>query len=101
MDETTPASRSHPGETPRMRLPAGREMAVFLGGAPKGVALVMHHGTPSDATTFAGWAAASDARGLRLVCASRPGYATSTRHAGRSVADAAKDTAAILEALGH
>jgi pimeloyl-ACP methyl ester carboxylesterase len=88
-------------KTRRMPLPGGRALDVFLGGDPKGVALVMHHGTPSDATTFAGWDAACDARGLRLICASRPGYATSSRHAGRSVADAAKDTAAILDALGH
>ena len=99
MNEIPAPGRSHTGETRRVPLPGGREMDVFLGGDPKGLAIVMHHGTPSDATTFARWDAACDARGLRLVCASRPGYATSTRHAGRSVADAAKDTAAMLDKL--
>jgi pimeloyl-ACP methyl ester carboxylesterase len=61
----------------------------------------MHHGTPADATTFADWHAACETRGLRLICASRPGYAGSTRSAGRAVAQVADDVAAILDALGH
>jgi hypothetical protein len=41
---------------------------------------------PADATTFADWHGACKVRGIRLICASRPGYAASTRLAGRSVA---------------
>ncbi len=40
------------------------------------------------------------ARGLRLVGVSRPGYAASARRPGRTVADAAADTAAVLDTLG-
>src|ERR1041384_4124854 len=87
--------------TQSLTLPDGRVVEVFLGGDPAGYPLVMHHGTPSDATTFADWHAACQARGLRLICASRPGYAASTRLAGRSVADVAADTSAIPDWLGH
>lgn len=86
--------------TRSLALPDGRTADVFLGGDPGGVALVMHHGTPSDATTFADWHGACATRGLRLVCVSRPGYATSTRLPGRDVAHAAADTAAVLDDLG-
>jgi pimeloyl-ACP methyl ester carboxylesterase len=45
-------------------------------------------------------ARAAEARGLRLVTWSRPGYGASTRQAGRSVADVVADTAAVLDHLG-
>lgn len=82
-------------------LPDGRTLDVFLGGDAGGFPLVMHHGTPSDSTTFADWDEPCRERGLRLVCASRPGYATSTRLPGREVAHAAHDTAQLLDQLGH
>ncbi len=78
----------------------GRRADVFLGGDPDGIPLVMHHGTPSDATTFAGWDADCAARGLRLICASRPGYAGSSRQQGRDVAAVAADAAELLDQLG-
>jgi pimeloyl-ACP methyl ester carboxylesterase len=79
----------------------GRYTEVLLGGDPAGYPLVMHHGTPSDATTFADWHEPCMARGIRLICASRPGYAASTRMAGRSVAHVAADVSAILDGLGQ
>src|SRR5215211_2096020 len=72
--------------TQSLTLVDGRVVDVFLGGDPLGYPLVMHHGTPADATTFADWHEPCQARGMRLICASRPGYAASTRLAGRSVA---------------
>jgi pimeloyl-ACP methyl ester carboxylesterase len=45
-------------------------------------------------------AEAAAERGLRLVLYSRPGYDGSTPDPGRRVADAAADTAAVLDALG-
>lgn len=84
-----------------LTLPDGRTLDVFLGGDPSGFPLVMHHGTPSDSTTFADWDGPCAERGLRLICASRPGYATSTRLPGRDVAQAAHDTADLLDLLGH
>ena len=84
-----------------LALPAGRVADVLLGGDPAGYPLVMHHGTPADATLFADWHAPCLARGIRLISASRPGYAASSRMAGRSVAHVAGDVAAILDGLGH
>jgi pimeloyl-ACP methyl ester carboxylesterase len=37
---------------------------------------------------------------MRLIAYARPGYSGSTRHPGRTVADAARDTASVLDALG-
>jgi pimeloyl-ACP methyl ester carboxylesterase len=89
-----------PPMTNDFTLADGRILDVFLGGDPGGAALVMHHGTPCDATTFAGWHELCAARHLRLICVSRPGYAGSTRLPGRRVAQAAHDTAAVLDRLG-
>jgi len=72
--------------TQSLTLADGRVVEVFLGGDPTGYPLVMHHGTPADATTFADWHTPCQTRGGRLICASHPGYAASTRLAGRSVA---------------
>jgi hypothetical protein len=60
--------------TQSLPLADGRVVEIFLGGDPAGYPLVMHHGTPSDATTFADWHEACQARGMRLICASRSLY---------------------------
>jgi pimeloyl-ACP methyl ester carboxylesterase len=81
-----------------MILGAGaRSLDVLVGGASDGPALILHHGTPSDATTWGDWDEAARARGLRLFALSRPGYATSARRPGRTVADVADDVAVVLE----
>ena len=83
-----------------VRLSDRRSLDVLVGGAEGGLGLIAHHGTPSDATRFASWDEPAARHGLRLVTYSRPGYATSTRHPGRSVADAAADVAALADAVG-
>lgn len=87
-------------KTRMLTLPDGRDVDVFVGGAPDGFAVVMHHGTPSDATTFADWEDSCRSRGIRLICVSRGGYATSERLAGRDVAHAATASADVLDQLG-
>jgi pimeloyl-ACP methyl ester carboxylesterase len=87
--------------TQTITLSHGRTVDLFLGGDPNGRPLVMHHGTPSDSTTFADWHDDCAARHLRLICMSRPGYAATPRMAGRSVADIAHLTADLLDQLGH
>ena len=62
--------------------------------------LVFHWGTPGAAVWFGPLARAATRARLRLVMYSRPGYAGSTPRPGRSVADAAADVAAVLDALG-
>lgn len=78
----------------------GRSLDVLVGGAERGLGLIAHHGTPSDATRFATWDEPAARHGLRLVTYSRPGYATSTRNPGRTVGDIAADVAAVADAVG-
>lgn len=82
-----------------MRRPDGGELEALFedsGDQP----LVFHWGTPGAAVWFEPLAAAAAHARLRFVTYSRPGYAGSTPRPGRSVADAAADVAAILDALG-
>lgn len=77
----------------------GRLLDVLVSGPPDGPVLVLHTGTPCglvplppglDPVTM----------GIRTVLYARPGYGGSTPHPGRTIADGALDTAAILDALG-
>jgi pimeloyl-ACP methyl ester carboxylesterase len=78
----------------------GRDLEVEVTGPEGGPVLVFHHGTPGGSEQMRAMARAAEARGLRLVTWSRPGYGASTRQAGRSVADVVADTAAVLDHLG-
>jgi pimeloyl-ACP methyl ester carboxylesterase len=73
---------------------------VEIGGPEDGRAVVFHTGTPSAGRLFGPMIDAGGERGLRHVVYSRPGYATSDRRAGRSVADCVSDVTAITDALG-
>ena len=82
------------------QLPDGRRLDLRVSGPAGGFPLVFHHGTPCAAVPIRALERAVHARGLRLVTASRPGYGDSTPQPGRSVVDAAADTAAVLAAIG-
>jgi pimeloyl-ACP methyl ester carboxylesterase len=75
-------------------------LEVVRHGPPDARVLVFHVGTPNAPAAFPLLTDALDERGWQLVAYARPGYAGSARREGRSVADAAADTAAILDALG-
>ena len=77
----------------------GRKLDVMLGGAETGPGLVLHHGTPSDASLWSGWDDVAAARKLRLIAISRPGYAGSTRLPKRRIIDVADDVNAVSRAL--
>ena len=83
-----------------VRTPDGRLLDVLVGGNPTGTPLLFHHGTPGNATRYESWFAAAEARGLRAVAYSRPGYASSDRLRGRTVGSVAADVTALLDALG-
>ncbi len=78
----------------------GRELEVLVVGPADAVPMVFHSGTPSGPVPQPPMARAAAALGLRLVTYGRPGYGRSTPQPGRAVADAARDTAAVLDALG-
>jgi pimeloyl-ACP methyl ester carboxylesterase len=78
----------------------GRDLQVLEGGAPDGVPVVIHHGTPGGAGLHSPWVQDAAAKGLRLISFSRPGYGTSTRLPGRRVADIASDVERIADELG-
>jgi len=77
----------------------GRALDAIVSGPEAGLPLVFHHGTPMANVQFAPFVEAATQRGLRTITYSRPGYGASSRHEGRAVVDAARDTAAILDAL--
>ena len=74
-----------------LELDDGLSLEVRVAGPIDGVPLFSHHGTPSTGKPFEPYVEAAAARGLRFVSYTRPGYAGSTRAAGRSVADCASD----------
>jgi pimeloyl-ACP methyl ester carboxylesterase len=87
-------------ETTTVRVQDGRELEVLQVGPADGLTFVLHLGTPSAAVDIPQLTRPAGARGLRTVTYSRPGYAGSTPAPGRCVADAAADTAAVLDAFG-
>ena len=64
------------------------------------VPLIVHHGTPGAGVPYEPFVTAATERGLQYVAYSRPGYGTTARHEGRSVASCAADVARILDDLG-
>jgi pimeloyl-ACP methyl ester carboxylesterase len=69
-------------------------------GASERDALVFHNGTPTAAALLPDVVAAAERHGLQVLTWSRPGYAGSTARPGRTVADNAAITAAVLAAFG-
>jgi pimeloyl-ACP methyl ester carboxylesterase len=79
--------------------PGGRELEVIVAGRPGGRPLVFHNGTPGGLVAYGPMAALAADHGMALVMYARPGYGRSTPQPGRTVADAAADTAAVLDYL--
>ena len=78
----------------------GRTLSYVEAGDPGGPLLIGQHGTPGAGRLFRSEVEGAERLGARLVAYSRPGYDGSTPQPGRSVADAAADIAALLDALG-
>ena len=79
--------------------PDGRSLDVLDWGGD-GLAVLYHSGTPGGAVPWPAGIEAARRLGLRWVTYSRPGYGSSTPKPGRTVADAAADSATVLDALG-
>ena len=81
-------------------LPDGRTLLVHEAGDPRGIPVVVHHGTPGAGVHYGPWADDASTRGIRLISYDRAGYGGSDRAVGRDVAAVAADVAAALDALG-
>ena len=89
--------------TTRLRLADGRSLDLWYDDGPGAEGLtpfVFIPGTPASGLPFAEFVEAARARGLRAISWSRPGYGSSTRRPGRSVADFVEDAVAVLDHLG-
>ncbi|HUA12779.1 MAG TPA: alpha/beta hydrolase [Solirubrobacteraceae bacterium] len=80
--------------------PGGRALEVETAGPTDGAVVLLQLGTPCAGRLSRAIVAAGEERGLRHVTYSRPGYARSTRVAGRGVSDCVADVAAVADALG-
>jgi len=78
----------------------GRTLAFCQWGEPSGSPVFSLHGTPGSRLGRHPDENVYRVAGVRAITYDRPGYGASTRHAGRRVADAAADVAAIADALG-
>ncbi|TNE37141.1 MAG: alpha/beta hydrolase [Alphaproteobacteria bacterium] len=83
-----------------IELPDGRTLDYIRLGADRGFPLLCHHGTPGSAFVYDKWDEPAKAAGLSVIAYSRPGYGLSSRHPGRTVADAVTDTHHLLDSLG-
>jgi pimeloyl-ACP methyl ester carboxylesterase len=86
-------------ESMTIRAGDGRLLEALVSGPAEGTVLVLHTGTPCGLVPLPDGLDPAPL-GIRTVLYARPGYGRSTPRAGRSIADAAGDTAAILDALG-
>jgi pimeloyl-ACP methyl ester carboxylesterase len=82
-----------------MPTPDGRSLDVYVAGPEDGPVLLFHDGTPGAGTPSAPFLGATEERGLRYVAFSRPGYGSSTRRPGRTVADVAEEAVTVLDQL--
>ena len=77
----------------------GRQLEAIVSGPGHGLPLMFHNGTPMGLVPLPSFLDPAQC-GLRTVLYARPGYSGSTPHPGRSVANAAADTAVVLDAIG-
>jgi pimeloyl-ACP methyl ester carboxylesterase len=84
----------------QLTLPDGRTLEYLEAGPEGGPVLLAHHGTPGSGRFHRTEREGAERLGARLVTYSRPGYAGSSPQPDRTVADAAADVAALLDALG-
>ena len=80
--------------------PDGRRIDVHRGGDPDGSPIVFLHGTPGCGRPLDVVDRAFVRHRLHSIGPARPGFGSSTRCPGRSVGDAAADTATVLDQLG-
>lgn len=83
-----------------LTLADGRVLRYCLHGPAGGLPVIMHGGSPSSRWKRPVQIAGMERSPVRLLVYDRPGYGGSTRHPGRTVADAAADAEALADAHG-
>lgn len=83
-----------------IRTEDGRRLTVDEWGDPRGQPVFLLHGTPGSRMGPHPRGPVLYRRGIRLLAYDRPGYGGSTRHRGRTVADAAADIVRIADEFG-
>src|SRR5215203_1184261 len=86
----------------QLPLPDGRILEVADTGevTADGGVLVFHNGSPHTGALLEPVVGMAAARGVRVVTYARPSYGASTPQPGRTIAEAAGDVRAIVDALG-
>ena len=82
-------------------LAVGRTLDIFVSGEDGAPLVIDLPGTPEGHRLSGGLEEAAAATGLRIASLARPGYASSTRLPGRTVADVVPDVLAVADALGY
>ena len=85
-----------------VKLPDGRVLRTYENGeqAPDSITILWHHGSPQTGAPLEPLVSAAAKRGIRLLSYGRPSYGGSSPQPGRTVASAAADVTAIVDALG-
>jgi pimeloyl-ACP methyl ester carboxylesterase len=89
-----------PPPTYEVTTPDGRVLKYCMYGPEDGRPVIFHNGTPGTRLWSQRPIGIAERCGVRVLIYDRPGYGGSTRHVGRSVADAADDTARLADAQG-
>lgn len=87
-------------ESSEFRASDGRIVTYSLYGPVDGRPVVFHNGTPGTRHLAPRMTKTVDRHGVRLLVLDRPGYGTSSRSPGRSVADVVTDVLAVTDRLG-
>lgn len=83
-----------------IRMRDGRRLAFEEWGDPDGTPVVLLHGTPGCRLGVVPHELMAARPGVRFIAYDRPGYGESDRGPGRRVSQAARDVAALADALG-
>ncbi|MFJ8015301.1 alpha/beta fold hydrolase [Streptomyces sp. NPDC096339] len=84
----------------QVRAADGRALTVERWGDPDGKPVFLLHGMPGSRLGPAPRGMVLYQRRMQLIAYDRPGYGGSDRHPGRTIADVARDVAAIADTLG-
>ncbi len=84
----------------QIQLRDGRALDLLDNHVESDTAVLFHHGTPGNSTSWRAWIEGLKGGEIRAIAASRPGYALSDRSAGRKVADVVDDLSQVLDRYG-